>query len=233
MFPTTHGSLVAALSSPKPDERARGYETLVALYWKPVYKYLRLGGKRTREDAEDLTQGFFARALEKESLAGYDPHRASFRAFLRTLLDRHAINERKSALRRKRGGGHAHIDFEEAEAEIGRESAGAVKSPEEYFHREWIRSVFSLAVDRLRASCAARDRARHFSLFEAYDLDEDGHSSYADLAARFGLTETAVTNHLASVRREFRRIVLETLREATASEAEFRSEARALLGVAR
>ena len=86
-------------------------------------------------------------------------------------------------------------------------------------------------MDRLRESCARRGRGKHFSLFEAYDLDDDDRSSYADLAARFGMTESAVTNHLASARREFREIVLETLREATATESEFRAEARALLGV--
>ncbi|HYK41665.1 MAG TPA: sigma-70 family RNA polymerase sigma factor [Thermoanaerobaculia bacterium] len=230
MFPTTHRSLVLALASGAPEERARAFETLLAVYWKPVYKYLRVRWSRTREEAEDLTQGFFARAFEKESLVSYDAGRASFRAFLRTLLDRYASNERKAALRQKRGGGGTHLDFDSAEQEIGREPAASA-NPEEYFHQEWVRSVFSLAVDRLRASCEGRGRSKHFSLFEAYDLEDDQRVSYADLASRFGLTETAVTNHLASVRREFREIVLDTLREATATESEFRSEARALLGV--
>jgi RNA polymerase sigma factor (sigma-70 family) len=229
MFPTTHRSLVAALASDREDDRSRAFDTLLALYWKPVYKYLRVGWSRGREDAEDLTQAFFARAFEKDSLASYDPQRASFRAFLRTLLDRHASNERKAALRQKRGGAETHLDFDAAEAEIGRESS--VPGPEEYFHREWVRSVFSLAVDRFRESCAWRDRATHFALFEAYDLDADDRGSYGDLAKRFGISETTVTNHLAAARREFRQIVLETLREATATESEFRAEARALLGV--
>jgi RNA polymerase sigma-70 factor (ECF subfamily) len=232
MFPTTHRSLVVALASGAPEERARAFETLLAVYWRPVYKYLRVRWTRTREEAEDLTQGFFVRAFEKESLASYDAGRASFRAFLRTLLDRYASNERKAALRQKRGGGGKHLDFEAAEQEIGREASGAA-NPEEYFHQEWVRSVFALAVDRLRESCEGKGRGKHFSLFEAYDLDDDDRASYADLAKRFGLSESAVTNHLASVRREFREIVLETLREATATESEFRTEARALLGVER
>ena len=79
MFPTTHRSLVAALANGAPEERARAFETLLAVYWKPVYKYLRVRWTRTREEAEDLTQGFFARAFEKESLASYDAGKASFR----------------------------------------------------------------------------------------------------------------------------------------------------------
>jgi RNA polymerase sigma factor (sigma-70 family) len=235
MFPTTHRSLVIALANGAPEERARAFETLLAVYWKPVYKYLRVRWSRTREEAEDLTQGFFARAFEKESLATYDTAKASFRGFLRTLLDRFASNERKAAMRQKRGGGGTHLDFDAAEQEIGCASGGAAVSaagsPEEYFHQEWVRSVFALAVDRLRQSCASRGKESHFAIFEAYDLDEDDKISYGDLARRFGTTESAVTNHLASARREFRQIVLDTLREATATESEFRAEARAVLGV--
>ena len=88
MFPTTRRSIVAALASPEEEERVRAFDTLVALYWRPVYKYLRVRGRRSAEDAEDLTAGFFGRAFEKESLATYDPARASFHGFLRMLLDR-------------------------------------------------------------------------------------------------------------------------------------------------
>ena len=66
------------------------FDTLVACYWKPLYKYARVGFHRTREDAEDLTQAFFTRAFEKESLASYDHAKASFRTFLRMLFDRFA-----------------------------------------------------------------------------------------------------------------------------------------------
>lgn len=230
MFPTTRRSVVLALGSGDAAERERAFDTLLAIYWKPLYKYLRVSWTRSPEDAEDLTQGFFARAFEKDFLAGYDPAKASFRHFLRTLADRYASNERKSARRLKRGGANARLDFDTAEAEIARE-AGPVATPEEYFHREWVRSAFALAVDRLRAACAASGRDRHFALFEAYDLEEGERITYRDLAERHGLTETTVTNHLSSVRRQFREIVLETLREVTASEREFRAEARALLGV--
>jgi RNA polymerase sigma factor (sigma-70 family) len=233
VFPTTRRSLVAALASGDVGERARAFDTLVAVYWRPVYKYLRVRVARTREDAEDRTQSFFARAFEKDSLAAYDPARASFRTFLRLLLDRHAANESKSEGRLKRGGGAAHLDFDEAESEIGRDagpgSPAAPETPEEYFHREWVRSAFALAVDRLRAACGTSGHDSHFALFQAYDLDGED-VSYRDLGERLGLSETMVTNRLASVRRQFREIVLETLAEITATDSEFCAEARALLG---
>jgi RNA polymerase sigma factor (sigma-70 family) len=228
-FPTTRRSVIVALSSADAAERTRAFDTLVACYWKPLYKYARVAWRRSREDAEDLTQSFFTRAFEKESLASYDPAKASFRTFLRLLLDRHASNEWKAGQRMKRGGGEVHLDFDAAEAEVAQESAQTV-TPEEYFQREWVRSVFALAVERLRARCETEGKQTHFRVFESYDLDDDRSVSYRQLASRFGIPETQVTNYLAAMRRRFREIVLDALREVTASDQEFRAEARALLG---
>jgi RNA polymerase sigma factor (sigma-70 family) len=230
-FPTTRRSIVLALSSADATERTRAFDTLVACYWRPLYKYARVAWRRSREDAEDLTQAFFTRAFEKESLASYDAAKASFRTFLRLLFDRFVSNEWKAGQRIKRGGGEVHLDFESAEAEIGREPG--TLTPEEYFQREWVRSVFAFAVERLRERCESEGKQAHFAIFELYDLDEDRGVTYRELATRFGIAETQVTNYLAATRRRFREIVLDALREVTATEEEFRNEARALLGGAR
>lgn len=229
-FPTTRRSVVMSLASGDADERARAFDTLVALYWKPLYKYARMAWGRPREDCEDLTQSFFSRMLENDALTAYDPVRASFRTFLRLLFDRFSANEAKADRRIKRGGDQLRVDFESAETELERDQ-GAAETPEALFQREWVRSVFAHAVERLQKECIADGRAIHFGLFEAYDLVDDRTVSYRDLARRFGLSETTVTNYLAATRRQFRQIVLDTLREATASEQEFRAEARSLLGV--
>lgn len=224
-FPTTRRSVILALASDDASERERAFGTLVGCYWKPLYKYARVHWRRSPEDAEDLTQSFFARAFEKETLAAYDPAKASFRTFLRLLFDRSLSNEYKAATRIKRGGGTTTLDFDAAEREIGPDENAL--TPEEYFQREWVRSVFALAVDRLQKEA----KPLHFALFEAYDLDDDHGVSYRDLAVRFDISESNVTNWLAATRRRFRELVLEALREVTASDQEFRSEARALLGV--
>lgn len=217
-----------ALAGGDEAERVRAFDTVVACYWKPLYKYARVAWRRSREDAEDLAQSFFARAFEKKSLASYNPAKASFRTFLRLLFDRHLKNEHKAGQRQKRGGGELHLDFDAAEAEIGRESAAA--TPEEYFQREWVRSVFALAVERLRVKLEGEGKEMHFALFEMYDLDETNALSYRQIGELFGINDTAVTNHLYTTRRRFRETVLEALRELTASEQEFRAEAQALLG---
>ena len=232
-FPITRHSIVVAAQSGDPVERSRAIEAVIAAYWKPIYKYVRMKWGVAKEDAQDLTQEFFTRLMEKEFLETYDPHKGRLRTFLRTCADRLYFNLSRDAQRLKRSGGAAHLplDFDEADRELARVTA--TESMEEYFEKEWIRSLFSLALERLRAQCESSSKAIHFALFERYDLreEDDPKPSYAQLAGEFGLAVTDVTNYLAFSRREFRRAVLDQLREMTASEEEFRREAQALLGV--
>jgi RNA polymerase sigma factor (sigma-70 family) len=233
-FPITNQSAIAAARSADQAVRQRAFTTILNSYWKPAYKYVRLKWNANNEDAKDLTQGFFANAFEKNHFANYDARKASFQTFLRTCLDGFIANERKAGQRLKRGGdaNHFQLDFLSAEDELALHAANVDLSPEEYFHREWVRSMFTLAVDALRDRCEETKRNVHFQLFEAYDLrDDDANVSYASLAEQFGLDQTTVNNYLAATRRDFRRIVLEKLREITATDEEFRTEARSLLGV--
>ncbi|HUF16700.1 MAG TPA: sigma-70 family RNA polymerase sigma factor [Thermoanaerobaculia bacterium] len=233
-FPTTRRSAVLAATSEDREERTRALDLLVTLYWRPVYRHLRIHWSRSNEDARDLTQGFFASAIERNVFGTYDPARGTFRTFLRTCLDRYVSNEAKAASRIKRGGGTLTVsfDFDLLESEFVSPSSAA-ESPEQEFHREWVRSLFAFSVDQLQSECIAANREIRFLLFERLDVDPTPgeNASYADLAAEFDLPVTTVTNHLFSVRRRFREIVLECLRNATASNSEFREEARRLLGV--
>jgi RNA polymerase sigma factor (sigma-70 family) len=239
-FPATHWSAVLAARSDDPAERSRAVEAIAAAYWKPIYKYVRIRWGKSNEDAKDLTQDFFAKLFEKEYLADFDPARARLRTFLRICADRFIANEAKAAKRLKRGGGAAHLslDFDAAENELQRtgplmQLATSPESVDDFLEKEFIRSLFGIAVNTLRNECESRGKQIHFRLFEIYDLEGDASrkASYAELAKEFQIAPTDVTNYLAFARREFRRIALDCLREMTASEDEFRREARALLGV--
>jgi len=232
-FPRTNQSAIVRARSNDEDVRQRAFATILESYWKPVYKYVRLKWQADNEDAKDLTQGFFANAFEKQHFASYDANKASFQTFLRTCLDGFVANERKAGKRLKRGGGHEHLqfDFVSAEDEFALHPAAPNANPEEYFHREWVRWLFMLSLEALRAQCRQTGKEIYFELFQRYDLDEDKTVSYASLAQEFGIEPRVVNNYLAAARRDFRRIVLEKLREITATEEEFRNEARALLGV--
>ena len=236
-FPATRWSVLAAVTSGEPVEQARALDVLLAAYWRPVYKYVRLRWNRPAEDAQDLTQGFFAEVLERGLLARFDPAKSRLRTYLRLCVDSFVINEEKAARRQKRGGGAAHLslDFHAAEGELAASTidAASIPSPEsleEFFEKEWIRSLFTTAVEDLRNFCAQHDRDRTFRLFEDYDLSGNPDISYEQLAAEYSIRVTDVTNALAWARREFRRIALERLRQLCGSDEEFHREARALFG---
>lgn len=235
-FPQTNQSAIVAARSEDAQVRRRAFETILASYWKPGYKYIRLKWNTNNEDAKDLTQGFFAEAFEKGYFANYDASKASFQTFLRTCLDGFVSNSRKSQNRLKRGGGFEHLplDFSSAEAELSEHTAPLDLSPEDYFHREWVRNLFALAVVGLRERYQQTGRSIQFRLFEVYDLEHDtaaGKTTYASLGQEFGLNAQTVTNYLAAARRDFKRILLDKVREITATEAEFRREAQDLLGI--
>ncbi|MCC7293277.1 MAG: sigma-70 family RNA polymerase sigma factor [Phycisphaerales bacterium] len=233
-FPHTRLTAIASLRAGDAGARRRALESVIACYWKPVYKHLRIKWRASNEEAKDLTQGFFAHVLEKTILDHYDASRGSFRTFLRTCLDGFVINERKAAARQKRGGETftVSLDFEDAESEVRRHDPASPVDPDETFNREWMRSLFSLSVERLRDELQSSGRDVQFQLFHRYDLCErrpDQKLTYDDLAREFGLPVTQVTNFLAAARRELRRITLETLRDLTGSEEEFREEAARLM----
>jgi RNA polymerase sigma factor (sigma-70 family) len=231
-FPPTRHSVVRATADADPDVRRDAFGRLVASYWKPIYKYLRFRWSRSPEEAEDVTQGFFATAMEKQWLAGFDPDRARFRTFLRTCLDGYVMNEQRAAGRLKRGGGvrEDSLDFVEAERELALQDRSAAADPEAFFEQEWVRALFGEAVALLRERYG-KPHALRFGLFERYDLatlDEDARPGYRELAAELGITVNDVTNHLAAARRDFRAIVLDLLRATTGSEEDAREELRAL-----
>jgi winged helix-turn-helix DNA-binding protein len=142
---------------------------------------------------------------------------------------------KKAEGRLKRGGGVSIVplDFESAEGELRMHEPTVSADVDELFYQEWMRVLFQRAVDDLRSACASSDRMMMFRVFERYDLAEDPRPTYQALAAELGLTAATVTNHLAAMRRQFRRSVLERLRELTTTEEEFEADAARLLGASR
>jgi RNA polymerase sigma factor (sigma-70 family) len=216
-FPDTHPSAISAAVSPDASRRRPGQEAIVAAYWKPVYRYIRIRWRSSNEDAKDLTQSFFAAAIEKNFFDSYDAQKGTFRTFLRVCLDRFLANDRKFASRQKRSAEFVDVD----------EIEGAA-SPDDVFQREWTRSVFEDAVNELRTSLESRGRTVCFSVFERYDLAENP-ASYDELAREFGISTNTVTNYLAAARRELRKLVLARVRSVTSGDQEYRRETRAIL----
>ena len=234
-FPATHLSLVRRARSVDAVTRAGAEEALAAVYWAPIYAHVRLTHRQEPADAEDLTQGFFAEALRRDLFARYDPLRARFRTYVRRCVDSYVANALQAERRLKRGGGAAFVSIEAAEIE-GRLTGNAVTAqadPDAVFHQEWVRAVLADAVRRLRERYRESGRVGQLVLFERYDLAdaEDARPTYAELAAEQGIPVTQVTNWLAATRRDFRAIVLDTIRDLSGSDDEFRADVRDLLGI--
>jgi RNA polymerase sigma factor (sigma-70 family) len=233
-FPATRLSVVQRTRSSDEETRRIALATIIEAYWKPVYKYLRLKWSLQPDDASDLTQEFFATTLEKDVVGKYDPQKARFRTYLRMCVDGFAANTRKAERRLKRGGGVTLVplDFETAEGEIATREPAVDADVDELFYREWVRALLERSVAELKCSAEDSGRAVMFEVFRRYDLldERETRPTYAEIARDLELTPATVTNHLAAMRRQFRAILLERLRELTSSEAEWEAEAAKLLG---
>ena len=205
LFPSTRRSVLAAVQSGPSELRDSALAAIAEAYWKPACKYIRLKWKARPDDAEDLTQSFFASLLERGLLARYDPARASFRTYLRLCIDGHVSNIYRAGARRPL----APLE----------EDPPDPASMEDVFYREWQRQMFSLAVDDLKKL----GQPVRFAIFEQYDLAAGERPSYQDLATQFELPVTSITNHLAWARRELRRCLLDRLESIGSSEAEMES----------
>jgi len=235
-FPATQFSAVLAAKSTDPVERQRSLERLLWAYYKPVYKHLRLKWRKAPSDAEDVAHDFFARALERGIFALYDPGKGRFRTFVRACLDNFVLNADEAQQRLKRGGGFEMVaaDGAEAERELGLVATGV--DPDAIFDREWARNLVARSLSILEQRMAALDKRPYFEALRLYDLHDglpggSDRPSYASVAATLGIEVTTVTNYLHVARKELRTIVLDSLRELTASDEEFREEAKAVLGI--
>ncbi|MBL9022627.1 MAG: sigma-70 family RNA polymerase sigma factor [Myxococcales bacterium] len=228
-FPATRLSVLIDARDSDPAVRARSLEILAQGYWGPVYKHVRLRWRKSEAEAEELTQGFFAAAIERSFFASYDPQKGRFRTFVRVCVDRFVADDQKAERRLKRGGGWKPVSFdaEAAEAELSLVAPDA--DPDAVFERELKKALFKLALISLRAELTARGQLRHLEAFERYDLaGEEERPSYDELAKVLGVKVTDVTYSLHFARSAFRRHVQERLRELTISEEEYETEATAL-----
>lgn len=234
-FPLTRESVIAAVRGDDAVAREHAVEAIVAAYWKPIYKYIRLHWNAGNEEAKDLTQGFLASAMERGFFERYVEQKASFRTYLRVCADGFVANERRAASRLKRGGQQRilSLDFTSADTEYGSIAPPAKDEAEAFFDRECLRSVLERATLALQEECAESGKQAHFQLFERYDLrpaSSGGRPTYEQLGAECRLPVTQVTNHLAWARRAFRRHALAVLRKLCGSDDEYRDEAKRLLG---
>lgn len=205
-FATTSWSIVLAAAQGVSRESRQALESLCETYWLPVYTYARrVAG--SAEDAQDITQGFFAHLLEKEAIAKATPDRGRFRAFILTALKNFMANEHDRIRAEKRGGGRVplSLNFDAGESRYQIEPTYEV-TPETVFERRWVLTLLDQVLDRLRTELAEVGRETHFEKLKGGLLGEMSQPEYEEAAAILGLTVTAATQAAYRMRKRYREL---------------------------
>jgi RNA polymerase sigma-70 factor (ECF subfamily) len=201
-FLTTHWSVVLAAGDRDDPASRAALASLCRSYWYPLYAFVRRRGANA-EDARDLTQGFFARLIEKRDLAALAPERGRFRAFLLAALKHYLANEHERASAQKRGGGSAPLSIELAAADSKwRIDPGHALTPERLFEKSWALALLEHTLDGLRAEYETAGKAELFAALKP-QLEGSG-APYAELAQRLGTTEGALKVAAHRLRRRYR-----------------------------
>jgi RNA polymerase sigma-70 factor (ECF subfamily) len=227
-FLTTHWSLVLAAGRRESPESADALVTLCSTYWYPLYAFVRRQGYGP-EDAQDLTQGFFAKLLEKNYLGDADQQRGRFRSFLLAALRHFLANERDRARARKRGGGQQLIslDFESAESRYRHEPADTM-TPERLFERRWALTLLDRVLRRLQDEYAAVGKLPMFEHLKEFLTSESGTTPYRDVAQQTALTEGAVKVAVHRLRKRYRALLEEEIAHTVPRAEDVQDELRQL-----
>jgi RNA polymerase sigma factor (sigma-70 family) len=232
LFTTTHWSVVLDAQSESPAAQ-EALEKLCRTYWRPIYSFVRRQGVGP-EEAEDLTQGFFAELLERKSLSAVRKEKGRLRSYLLGALKYFLADERRRAMAIKRGKGQRLIPLEElcADDRIEMEPADPVTA-ERIYERRWAMTVLERVLSRLKNEFAAAGNARLFDSLKQLLPDEPGAPSQADIAAQLGMTENAVRQAFHRFRQRCQLLLREEIAHTVATPADIEDELRHLIAVIR
>ena len=223
-FATTRWSIVLAAGQVCSADSRQALVTLCETYWQPLYVYVRRRGYQA-DEAQDLVQEFFARLLEKESVAKADPGRGKFRSFLLSSLNHFLANEWRREQAQKRGGLQAilSLDFQRGESSLAIEPADDT-TPERVFERKWALTLLATALGKLQAEYEAGGKLLLFERLQPSLSGSDDTESYHDLAAELGMTAGAVKVAVHRLRRRCRDILREEIAQTVSGPEEVDEE---------
>lgn len=230
-FSTTRWTLVFAAARGGDTMAVAALGSLFGTYWQPLYRFARRKGK-SREDAEDLVQGFLTYLTQTRGLQGIDRAKGRFRSFLLTSFTHWMVNEWRRASREKRGGGAVllSLDWEGAETGLKLEPADG-RSPDYWFDREWALSLLDQVLRTLEAACRAEDCAEQFEAIKPCLSADSARIPYAKLAADLNLTEGALRVAVHRLRKRYRTLLKEEIARTLATPAAVEDEMQALFSI--
>lgn len=212
-------------------QHTQALSALCQTYWFPLYAYLRRR-RYDRDRAEEHTQAFFARLLEKHGVRLADPERGRFRNFLLASFKNFLADEHDRAKALKRGGGRKifSINFENAENQYALEPADEL-TPEKLFEKSWALTVLDRTIARLKAELAARGKEKLFDNLKVHMTAEAGSVPYRDLAGRLNMTEGTVRVAVHRLRRRYKHLLRDEIAQTVATEEEIDDEIRDLFRI--
>jgi RNA polymerase sigma factor (sigma-70 family) len=229
-FTTTHWSVVLEAQGESPAAQ-EALETLCRTYWRPIFAFLRRQGIPP-EEAEDITQGFFAELLERRSLSAVRKEKGRLRSFLLGGLKYFLANEERRAMAIKRGKGQRPIPLEELHVgeRIEMEPTDPVTA-EMIYERRWALTVLERVLSRLKDEYLAASNAALFDSLKELLPDEPGSQSQAEIAARLGMSENAVRQAFYRFRQRYQSLLREEIAHTVATPGEIEDELRHLIAI--
>jgi RNA polymerase sigma-70 factor (ECF subfamily) len=229
-FATTRWSVVLAAGARSTPHADVALEELCRTYWYPLYAYVRRRS-HSREDAEDLTQSFFARFLQKNYLEKLRGEHGKFRAFLLASLKHFLANEWDRARRQKRGGGvpPLSLDWQNADTRYQIEPADPL-SPDKIYDRAWAMTLLERVIGRLREENAAEGKGALFEGLKSFLTPGWDDIRHAEAAAGLAMTEGAARVAVHRLRRRYRELLREEIGQTLSDPAQVEEELRALFG---
>jgi RNA polymerase sigma-70 factor (ECF subfamily) len=201
---------------------------LCSTYWYPLYAYVRRHG-HSKEDAEDLTQGFFARFLARNYLEGVSSEKGRFRAFMLAAFKHFLANEWDKSQRQKRGAGLTplSLDWQDADARYQIDPTDQF-SPDTLYDRAWATTLLEQVISRMRDESAAEGKGKVFEQLKPFLMAGQSAIPYAEAAARLGLNEGAARVAVHRLRKRYRELLREEISQTLCDPADVEEEMRSL-----
>lgn len=229
-FTTTHWSLVLAAGEAGGPGSEQALERLCGSYWYPLYAFIRRQGN-DEETAKDLTQGFFARVLEKQYLTQVQREKGRFRSFLLASLKHFLADEWDKSQAQKRGGGVNHISLDETCEDRYRMEPADPMNAEHLFERRWALTLLAQARERLRTEFVAAGKTAWYERLECLESGDQQGLTYAMVGAEFDLSESGVKSAVSRLRKRYAELVREEVAHTVSHPDEVDEEIRHLINV--
>lgn len=232
IFSTTNWSVVLEAQGQSPAAQ-QALEKLCRTYWRPVYSFIRREGTG-HEEAEDLTQAFFALLLQRRNFADVRKEKGRLRSYLLTSLKHFLVSQHRRAVTVKRGKGQQPVPLEELAA-IGRADIEPADhlSADRIYERRWALTLMEQVLRRLRDEYVMAGNAELFDLLKQLLPDEPGAPSRAEIALQLGLTDNALRQAFHRFRQRYQLLLREEISHTVAVASDIEDELRHLIRVLR